>query len=95
LLPFASLQPYITELDLQMALLPASSIEFLKSVRLSLSLSCCLPNADEAFLSFGRSVMPSQELDTEGHENVDEREKVAFDYDGFLSDCFEDPDIES
>jgi hypothetical protein len=39
--------------------------------------------------------MPSQELDTEGHENVDEREKVAFDYDGFLSDCFEDPDIES
>jgi hypothetical protein len=24
--------------------------------------------------------MPSQELDTAGHENVDDREKVAFDY---------------
>lgn len=34
--------------------------------------------------------MPSQQLDTQGHANVDEREKIAFDYDGFLIDTFED-----
>jgi hypothetical protein len=97
-------QPYITELDLQMAMLPASSIDFLKSVNpfpLAISLdafrrphSTLLTVAYCSFWSI-RSVMPSQELDTEGHENVDEREKVAFDYDGFLSDCFEDPAVES
>ncbi|KAL7414425.1 calponin homology domain-containing protein [Mrakia frigida] len=58
-------KPYITELDLQLAILPAASIEFLKSV------------------------IPSQELDTNGHDGVDDREKVAYDYDGFLADTFE------
>ncbi|CED82405.1 actinin-like protein [Phaffia rhodozyma] len=50
-------KPYITELDLELALLPASSIDFLKTV------------------------IPSQELDTHGHEGVDDREKIAYDYD--------------
>lgn len=77
----------MTELDLQVAQVPKSSIEFFKCVYLCPPTTLSCSRADLTFASFRRSAAVSTELEIPGDLKADERETVAYDCES-LATCF-------